>query len=407
MRHTRTVALAQLLAVSVLLPGPVAADEGGLADAVAAGNASLGLRYRYEFVDQDSFDENANASTLRIRLNYTTAQWNRWSGFIELDHVMEVIADNFNSGAGTSGPSRDKYPVVADPEGSDLNQLYLQFNGEGGWQAKLGRQRILLDDQRFVGGVGWRQNEQTYDSLSFEIKTLGPAKLFYSYVSNVNRIFGDSVPAGSSSHNTHLLNANLQLSDAWSLVAYAYLIDDEDIAAFSTSTFGARFSGSIGSGDRKLALTGEYAVQSDYADAPVAYDTDYYRAEAIWKGAKFSVGGGFESLGSDDGQAFRTPLATLHAFNGWADQFLATPGDGLEDLYLKLAWAGATWNAQLAWHDFSAQSGSGDYGSEIDVSAGRKLGDRYGLLLKLAMFEADAVAYADTTKAWVMLTAAF
>ena len=399
--------LAILLAIAACLSGHAAADDSGFADAITAGKATLGLRYRYEFVDQASFDRNANASTLRLRLNYDTAAWQNWTGFIEFDHVMEVIADDFNSGAGTSRPSRDEYPVVADPKGSDLNQLYFQYAPGDDWHARIGRQRILLDDQRFVGGVGWRQNEQTYDSLSLDIKSFGAAKFFYSYVANVNRIFGDSVPAGDSRHNTHLLNANVKLSDAWSIVAYAYLIDDEDVAAFSTSTYGARVSGSIGYGDGKFALIGEYAIQSDFADAPVAYDADYFRVEATWKGKALSAGAGFESLGSDDGQAFRTPLATLHAFNGWADQFLSTPAGGLEDLYVKLAWTGAAWNVQLAWHDFAAESGGGDYGSEIDASAGRKLGERYGLLLKLADFDADAAPYADTTKAWLMLTAAF
>ena len=66
-------------------------DPKTLTDAVVAGDANLNLRYRYEFVDQDGFDENANASTLRIRLNYLSGQWKNWSGFVEMDYVGEVI----------------------------------------------------------------------------------------------------------------------------------------------------------------------------------------------------------------------------------------------------------------------------------------------------------------------------
>ena len=47
---------------------------------------------------------------------------------------------------------------------------------------------------------------------------------------------------------------------------------------------------------------------------------------------------GFESLGSDDGvMGFRTPLATLHKFQGTADKFLVTPPGGLEDAFVGVA----------------------------------------------------------------------
>ena len=37
---------------------------------------------------------------------------------------------------------------------------------------------------------------------------------------------------------------------------------------------------------------------------------------------------GYEELGSNAGlYGLQTPLATLHAFNGWADKFLVTPVD--------------------------------------------------------------------------------
>ena len=173
-------------------------EDRSLAAAITSGEATLGLRYRYEFVDQDSFSDNANASTLRLRLNYTTGEWNDWTGLVEFDQVMEVLLDDFNSGAGSSSPSRDRFPVVADPSGSDLNQLYLQFAPDEDWRTRLGRQRINLDDQRFVGGVGWRQNEQTYDGASVQYKGFEDTTIFYSYVGNVNRIFGSDVPAGAT-----------------------------------------------------------------------------------------------------------------------------------------------------------------------------------------------------------------
>ncbi len=45
------------------------AQEQGLGEAVTSGKAKVALRYRYEHVDQDNALQNANASTLRVRLN--------------------------------------------------------------------------------------------------------------------------------------------------------------------------------------------------------------------------------------------------------------------------------------------------------------------------------------------------
>jgi hypothetical protein len=127
-----------------------------------------------------------------------------------------------------------------------------------------------------------------------------------------------------------------------------------------------------------------------------------------------SFGLGLESLGGDEneaGKAFRTPLATLHAFQGWADQFLGTGAGalsaGVDDLYINAKYKFQKWKFQAIYHDFSAAAGSGDYGSEIDLAASRSLGDRYSLLLKGAFFSADDPGFRDVTKLWVQLVANF
>ncbi|MEO0996366.1 MAG: alginate export family protein, partial [Pseudomonadota bacterium] len=357
--------------------------------------------------DQDGFGDDANASTLRLRLNYGTAQWRAWSGFAEFDHVVELVRD-YNSGAGTSTAVRGRYPVVADPGGPDLNQLYVQFAAAEHWRLRLGRQRILLDDQRFVGGVGWRQNEQTYDGLSLHYTGLPGTTVQYTYVANVERIFGSDVPAGDHEQSTHLLNVRRAVNDDLAVVAYAYLIDNDDAPAFSTNTFGIRAEGGVALGSARLNLLGEYARQSDAANAPADYDADYYRLRALWKSGAITAGIGYEVLGSDNAQGFRTPLATLHAFNGWADKFLATPAGGLEDRYLQLGYELGPWSLQALFHDFEAESSGASYGTELDVSAKRALSKRADLLLKLAAFDSDEPsAFDDTTKAWLMLTTRF
>ena len=403
------------LAVACALPGTAclaqaAEDANSFAEAVIGGKAGIDLRYRFEHVEQDSFDKDANASTLRFRMNYKTGSWRGWTGFGEFDYIGHLLFKDFNSGGGTS-PGRVEYPVVADPKGADLNQLYLDYNGMDRLRVRLGRQRILLDNQRFVGGVGWRQNEQTYDGIGFTYNQSEKNKIFYSYIGQVNRIFSDRVPAGKNDMNTHFLNGKFALGERWNLVPYVYYIDNDDVPAFSTNTIGARFTGNVPIGERSFVVTAEYATQSDAGNAPVSYRADYGHVILNFKATdSFNIGIGFESLGGDEenvGEAFRTPLATLHAFQGWADQFLATPDAGINDVYGMVGYKIQKWKLTAVYHDFSAQDGSADWGSEFDISFGRKLGDRYGILLKGAFFNADHASYTDTTKLWLQLTAGF
>lgn len=402
------VAGSAAVALLLLCAGTLEAQEPAtFAQAIAAGNTGMKLRYRYEFVDDADFGKNANASTLLLRLNHRTATWRRWSAFAEFDYLFELWPKDFNSAAGTSGPGRDIYPVVADPAGPDLNQLYFQYQPDEALRVRLGRQRILLDDERYVGGVGWRQNEQTYDALSFNYTGLDRTTVFYSYVANVARIFGSSVPAGSHEQSTHLLHANVELSKAWSVTGYAYLIDNDDAPDFSTNTFGARLVGGIPVNDARLALHLEFARQAEAGNAPVAFDAGYLRAEALWETGPLGAGIGIELLESNNGQGFRTPLATLHAFNGWADRFLSTPSAGLEDRYVKANFKTGDWNIQLRYHDFKSDVGNEDFGSELDASAATRIAERYALLLKLAVFDGSDGPFADTTRAWVMVTRDF
>ena len=408
-----TTLLASTLLGSVIVAAPVAGEEtqsASLADAIAAGKAGFDLRARYEFVDDDNpaLTEDANALTAKLRLNYRTAAWQRISAFVEFDHVLHVV-DDFNSGGGTS-PGKTSYPVVADPSGPDLNQLYLDIGLATDWTLRAGRQRILLDNQRFVGGVGWRQNEQTYDGLTLAGRLAPAIGLSYTYANRVRRIFGDDVPAGRARADIHLLHASAGLGDDWTLSPYFYHLDYDETAnaANSTSTAGLRLAGKFPAAGRPVALALDYARQTDAGGNPVDYDADYALAELHWNATDVvGIGGGFERLSGDastPGAAFRTPLATLHKFQGWADKFLATPGAGIDDLYLTVTVNAGGWKLAGNWHEFEAEDGGVDYGSELDISASRSLGNSTAVLVKAAFFDADSPAFSDTTRLWLQFT---
>lgn len=362
-------------------------------EAVTGGDASLSFRYRYEFVDQDGINKDANASTLKTRLNYKTQQYQNATAFIEFDNNTQVLSGDYNDK--TNGKNT---PVVADPKYTEVNQAYLDYAAPVDTLVRYGRQRILLDNQRFVGGVGWRQNEQTYDAFTLVNTSLPDTTVVLTNITNVNNILGKNI----NGENHQVLNINNKSLPFGTVSAYAYMLKD------ISDTYGARFAGKTDLDALSLLYTLEYATQE--TDNAASNDADYYVAEfgAGFSGVTAKVG--YEVLGSDKGNyGFSTPLGTNHKFNGWADKFLATPADGLEDLYVSVSTKLAGPKIALIYHTFEANEGGTDYGDEIDLAISQDFADRYNVLLKGAAYSQGdkTTAQTDTTKVWLQLSAKF
>jgi len=401
---------AAISTVLLSLSGHTLAEEQvTLKDAITDGKLNFSARYRFEHVDDDARPEEAHASTIRARLGYTTKVFNDFQVGIELDHVEALGGDNYDD---LHGDTTD-HAVVADPEGTEINQAWIAYSGIDDTIFKVGRQRINLDNQRFVGGVGWRQNEQTYDSVKISNTSLQDTTIQYAHISNVNRIFGPNdgragTPAADANFdsNTNIFNMKYSGLGIGTLSAYAYLLDFDDAAAISTKTFGARFSGSQGD-KTKFLYTAEYARQSDYKDNPKSFDADYYHLEAGIQAKGVTAKLGMEILGADDDKgAFSTPLATLHKFQGFADKFLVTPGDGVEDLYASVFTKVFGAKVGIIYHDFEAEEGSSNYGDEIDLVIAKQVHKNVHVLLKYANYNADDFG-SDTQKAWLQVLMKF
>ncbi|MDX2465603.1 MAG: alginate export family protein [Porticoccus sp.] len=400
-------------AMSVIIVGftghTLANEQLTLEDAIKGGKLDINFRYRFENVDDDARPEEAHASTLRSRLTYTTKTFSDFQVGLEVDDVSVVGGENYDD---LNGNNTD-HAVVADPEGTEVNQVWIAYTGIDNTSIKAGRQRINLDNQRFVGGVGWRQNEQTYDSVTVVNSSLKDTTFFYAFVDNVNRIFGPNdgrtgTPAADVDWDSsaNILNLNYKGLGFGTLSAYAYLLDLDDAPAMSTKTFGARFSGSQGD-KTKLLYTAEYARQSDYEDNPNSYDADYYTLEGGVQAKGVTATLGIEVLGSDDNKgAFSTPLATLHKFQGFADKFLSTPGDGIEDVYASVFTNVLGAKVGVIYHDFEAEEGNTNYGDEIDLVIAKQLHKNIHLLFKYANYNAENFG-TDTEKAWLQLTINF
>lgn len=386
-----------------------------LEDAFLHGTPTLDARYRYETVDQNGLAHNAHASTLRTRIGYITGTYEGFKAGIELENIARLGPKDFNS----THNGKTTYPVVADPSASDINQLYVSYQCLPKTTITAGRQLINIDNQRFVGAVEWRQNNQTFDAVSLSNQYIDHLSLYYAYVWQVNRVFGDDAPPGANvgefDSHSHLINVAYEFDPALKVTGYTYLLDlDSPRTAPATpsagetssnATYGLRLTGKYGVGsDVKLLYSAEVAHQKDYGDNPANVDENYYLLEPgiAWNGWTAKVGS--ETLQGNGVTAFQSPLATLHAFNGWADKFLSTPVNGLEDRYGSLgykvpfgdAWLKGT-EATVAYHDFDSNHGSINYGKEWDGSLVQTFFTHYTLGLKIADYNADETSAGNTT----------
>jgi len=383
--------LAAVLLVLGGFPG-FSASADNLDAAIASGSPSLDIRMRYENVDQNNPLKQADALTVRTRLGYMTGDFRALAAFVEMENTTALIED-YNSGPG--GNAKTDYSIVADPEITEINQAFLEFSGVTDTTAKLGRQRIIHDNARFVGNVGWRQNEQTYDAFRLDNASLPGARLSYAYLGNVRDVFSNDTAVSS-----HLLNARYDGFPLGALVAYGYFIDFKDTPANSQQTLGLRFAGSRQIKSVKLLYTLEAARQDPYERGDKGIDAAYRLLELGLTVKGVTAKAGYELLGGDNFSGFETPLATKHAFNGWADMFLNTPTNGLRDIYLQAGGKWAGFRLLAVYHDFRADKGAADYGTELNLLAARKFAGRYTLGLKYASYNADTWLV-DTRKFWL------
>lgn len=399
--------LSALPLLALLSPLPALAADGAA--------PILDLRYRHERVDQAGFDHRARADTLRVRAGFRSASWQGWSALAEADAVLLPGDRQYND----TRNGRAAHPVVADPGGAQINQALLRYS-DGPHSATLGRQRINLGNQRFVGGSAWRQNEQTYDAVRLQFSPWARLQLDYAWIGGISTVFGPDDGGASTRANpadigghSHLLHASLRIAPALQASAYHYRLDLDGIAVSATAppgTLSSRTSGlraEGGHGGWSYAL--EYARQRELDGNPWRLDSRYRLVEAGYAQGPLAFKAGFESLGGGQGsgnRAFQTPLATKHAFQGWADVFLATPAQGVDDRYVGATVRLGGGSLQAWYHDFVPQRGGGSYGQEIDLSYARALPGIQGLtgLAKLARYRSDDPARTlDTDKLWLQL----
>lgn len=407
---------------------PPPSGFGSPGDAILAGKLLFETRGRYEFVDQKktaTLRENGEGATLRTRLGWETGDFHGLKGLVEFEDVRQVGSEHFAvnvPGATTAplnGADKARFPLINDPDVTELNRLQLTWTPNAAVQATLGRQRILIDDQRFVGNVGWRQDEQTFDALRLD-GSYGRFKATYAYVIHVNRILGELRDWDSDSQ---LLNVTWSPAEQLRVQGFVYALDFGNSAANSSVTKGLKASGKAWFGLYQLAYNATVARQTDYRSNTADYSLDYWGGDVAGTFDIWTVKASYESLEGDGTRGFTTPLATTHAFQGWADAWVQPLGgnkgfvDGLQDFNLTLN-AKPRWRATylfnidviVRWHDFQDERTGAHLGNEWDAQVQAAINPRLSAALKYADFERDDAVPRGTatpppsrTKVWFTL----
>lgn len=376
------------------------------------GQVKINLRYRFEQVKQDGL-KTAKGDPVRLRLGYLTPNLTGFQAYAEVLGNTPVFIDDYND----TSNGKTEYAVIADPDELALNQGWLSYATIPDTMLKGGRQKIAWDNERFICSANWRQMEQTFDSVTLLNSSLGNFSVKAAYLWNVLTTTNQEVNMQSP-----LVNLKYSFPDIGSLIGYGYWLDYDDPDdsgpfeyAYSSQTFGLRFNGSTSiTDDLKLLYSAEYAGQSEYRDNPKDFSTDYYSVigglsapagDSLLKNISGKIG--YEVFGSDNSVSFQTPLGANHKFNGWADIFGKTkPASGLRDLFGSLSTSIGGIKVDLVYHDFQADAGGSDYGSEFDVKLAKKFWNNYTVLVSYATYNAEEFK-TDTEKFWLQLTVDF
>ena len=385
-----------------------AADEAlSLSQALAAGRPTLEFRPRYNRIDETDKPERTEATTYRAVAGWRTAPWNGLRLVAEIIHTDHIGSKQFNDDGSQIASSA--YPLLPDPRYTGANQLYAEWAANDVARVTAGRQRVRLNNQRFVSDNDFRQIPQLFDGATLAWRGIANAEIQAAYFSRVRTTSGDQ-----NKLRLTLANAAWNPAPGHALAAYGVFHDQAQNGSFtgfadnSYRVLGARAEGAFPAFDAiDIPYVVEYAHQDAYARGNANIDVRYWRAGIGAVSARWTLRYDEESKGSNAGlYGLQTPLTDFYAFNGWTLHFFNTPRQGLRDRWLTARAQLATLSFFGEYHRFRSDFGGLDFGRETD--AGVTWPALEGLVVRLqhARYRpaASSPATPSVTKTWLTLT---
>lgn len=404
-----------LLAASLpLAAGDAPATATTLSEAFSGGSFNGGLRYRFDNLDQDNSPKQAHASTLRANLTFRTLPFHGLSGYLDLYNVSTVGKDMYFSIQNAGDPDSVGRPLIADPEGRGVNEAYGRYANKDLLDSTVtvGRQLFTFNDEVFLTASRYRQNNNRFDTATFESKPIPGLLIQYGYIWNHIDVFDFD-----NGMSTNVGNLKYGMKDIGAIAAYGLVLDYDDDGLSATrdvTTVGVRIEGPFKiDDDWSVIYEADLAQQSDSGDNTGEIDADYLMARVGIGYKKWYLSVGYRSQSGADGssdQPFEASwLGYPWPWRGDTEQMVLTPADGLKTI---MVWAGGAippvpgLSFDLFFWKFDSDVGSIDYGSEVSGALNYTMPFDSKWYVSAFVAQAsqgdDNTAYFDATRVMVM-----
>lgn len=361
------------------------------APALATGSYSLDFRVRSEQVDDAKWAMKAHALTYRL---HGAGQLPLGHGLLlgsGFDVVRHIGEEQYNDGMN----GHAQFPDVNDPDAEEIDEIYLGYQTQADrmpLELWGGRKAFTQGSTRFIsGGTAWRQNGQSFDGVGIS-GSRGVFKAEFVYLAQVLRAAGNRSPKGRQDLNAPVLGLVWTPTPPLTLEFSAHRLRYVPGGPIATTSSTQALIGTLKAkgelGAFKLNTRLDAARQKALYTGAVDVGGDYYALEANIRLSDTELQLKQEVLEGNGVAAFQTPLASLHAFNGFADRFLRTPRDGLRDTSIGLTQHHGRYRLMVRAHRFESTVRDYRYGTEVDVVASVAMPQNHKLLLKWADFHA-------------------
>ena len=386
--------VAPLVALPTLSP---AQDLGG--------NFWLELRPRWNHIEEADKAETTRGGTVRIVGGWRSAPWMGFRATVEGIHTDSWGGKHFND---NPADGASEYPLLPDPRHTGVNRAFVQYMNEEGLTVRVGRQRVALDNQRWVSDNDFRQIPQLFDGATVEYGGLAATRLTAGYYGQVRSTSGTT-----DDLRLTVLNAAWNPLPDHALGAFAYFHDQPNSAPFtgfqdeSYRVYGVRAEGTVARwGAIELPYVVELARQRPYADGDSRIDARYWRVGAGLSTTQWMLRADYEVRGSNEGvYGLQIPLTNFYGYNGWTLKWFTAPREGLRDGWITARWAVGPVTLYAEQHRFESDFGSLDFGRELDAGVTWDILPNAVLRLQHARYDSGADrVYADIRKTWLTLT---
>jgi hypothetical protein len=384
------------------------ADSGpGFADALLAGRPILELRPRYNRIEESDKEDVTRGWTYRAVVGWRTAPWMGLRFTAEGINTGHIGPKEYNDDGAQFATS--EYPLLPDPGHTGLNQAHVEYTGIDNLRVRVGRQRVRMDNQRWISDNDFRQTPQLFDGVEVANTSLPDTELLVSYFNRQRDTSGET-----NDLKLTIVHAAWSPVPGHSFAAYGYFHDQPVNGAFtgfsnnSYRAVGVRGEGAFPFGEFEIPYTVEYAQQRPYAGGNALIDVDYWRAGAGLAWRDVTLRYDEEVKGSNNGRyGLQMPLTDFYSFNGWTLHFFNTPFRGLHDKWLTLRAGYAPANLVLyaESHKFRSDLGDLDFGKETDVGLFWTFWEGAQLRLQHAAYDSGSGQVAPRIrKTWITLS---